>query len=110
MVLKGGDLEIRVLKSVDEFLQEAEFMHHCVYKCRYWDMKTHPHSLILSATIAGTKCETIEVNLETYKVAQCYGKHDQFTNYHDKIVAFVKRHMKTIKAYNENKVQTKKAA
>ena len=110
MVLKSGDLEIRVLKSVDEFLQEAEFMHHCVYRCRYWDMKTHPHSLILSATIAGTKCETIEVNLDTYKVAQCYGKHDQFTNYHDKIVAFVKRHMKTIKAYNENKKQLKKAA
>jgi hypothetical protein len=66
----------------------------------------------MSATIGGYKCETIEVNLDTYKIAQCYGKHDQFTNYHNRIVDFVNKHMETIKAYNENgvKKQSKKAA
>jgi hypothetical protein len=112
MVLKSGSLEIRVLQSVDEFLEEANHMQHCVYKCRYWDLKQHPKSLIMSATIGGYKCETIEVNLDTYKIAQCYGKHDQFTNYHNRIVDFVNKHMETIKAYNENgvKKQSKKAA
>lgn len=111
MLLKSGDLEVRVLRSVDEFCEEAAYMQHCVYRCRYWDMKQHPQSLILSATIAGVKCETIEVNLETYQIAQCYGKYNHFTNYHDKIVDFIKRQMKTIKAYNENKsIRQTKAA
>ena len=111
MVFKSGSLEIRVLKSVDEFLEEGNYMEHCVYKCRYWDMDRHPMSLIMSATIGGNKCETIEVRLDTYKVQQCFGKHDQFTNYHQRIVDFVEKNMETIKAYNENKVRhIKKAA
>jgi hypothetical protein len=46
--------------------------------------------------------QTIKAHLD--KMAQ------QDFAFADKIVAFVKRHMKTIKAYNEGKVQLKKAA
>ena len=73
-------------------------------------MNSHPQSLIMEACIGGNKTELIEVRLDTYKIQQSFGKYNQFSNYHDKIVAFVKRHMKTIKAYNEGKVQLKKAA
>jgi hypothetical protein len=111
MILESGSLRIHVLQSVDEFMDEGTQMEHCVYKCRYWDMKQHPHSLIMSATIGGNRCETIEVDLKTYTIAQCYGKHDLFTNYHQQIVDFVNSQMDVIKAYNENrKRQLKKVA
>jgi hypothetical protein len=110
MELKSGSLVVSVLPNIESFREMADHFHNCVYSNEYWNMDTHPMSLIMVAYIGGNKAELMEINLDTYKINQCYGICNQFSNYHGKIVAFVKRHMKTIKAYNENKVQLKKAA
>lgn len=107
MVLTDGLIECRVLRDVKEFAEEGMAMEHCVYKCRYFEK---PYSLILSARINGERIETIEVDLTDYKVKQCYGKHDQFTPYHQQIVHFIQSNMHIIKAYNENKTTNQKAA
>jgi hypothetical protein len=46
--------------------------------------------------------ELIEVDLNTYQVRQSFGKYNQYTNYHDRIVRFLRRNMATIRNYNEN--------
>ena len=62
-----GTIQVRVLESVLDFLEEGTAMHHCVYSNEYY---LKPNSLILSATINGKRVETIEVSLKTLKVLQ----------------------------------------
>ena len=104
MVLSDGMIECRVLRDVEAFREEGTAMAHCVFKCRYFEK---PYSLILSARINGQRVETIEVDLTNYKIKQCYGKHDQFTMYHQRIVDLVDSQMDVIKDYNNNKRTTK---
>jgi hypothetical protein len=65
----------------------------------------------MSATIAGKRIETIEVDLTTFTIKQCFGKHDQFTMYHQRILDIVNAQMDTIKeTYNSRKKTTLKQA
>ena len=102
MVISDGLIECRVLRDVKAFEEEGRAMEHCVFKCRYFEK---PYSLILSARINDERIETIEVDLTTFSIKQCYGKHDQFTMHHQRIVDLVNEQMDTIKAYNTNKVR-----
>ena len=101
MSLTDGQIHIHVLQDIDAFRTEAEIMHHCVYSCGYWNMKTHPDSLILSATIDGCHVETIEVNLKFYRIQQAYGKHNKFTPFHERILSLVNDNMDIIRDYNK---------
>ena len=100
MVLSDGLIECRVLRDVNDFKDEGMAMKHCVFKCRYYEK---PYSLILSARIGGERIETIEVDLVDYTIKQCYGKHDQFTIHHQRILDLVNSQMGTIKAYNKKR-------
>jgi hypothetical protein len=102
MVLTDGLIECRVLRNVEAFEEEGRTMAHCVFKCKYYEK---PYSLILSARINDQRVETIEVNLANYTIKQCYGKHDQFTMHHQRILDLVNSQMDTIKAYNRRKVK-----
>lgn len=102
MVLTDGLVECRVLRDVEAFREEGTAMAHCVFKCRYFEK---PYSLILSARINDQRVETIEVDLTNYTIKQCYGKHDQFTMHHQRILDLVNNQMDVIKAYNRNRVK-----
>lgn len=102
MVLTDGLIECRVLRDIKAFEEEGTAMAHCVFRCKYYDK---PYSLILSARIGDQRVETIEVDLSHYTIKQCYGKHDQFTMHHQRIVDLVNAQMDTIKAYNRNRVK-----
>ena len=105
MTFTDGLIHVHVLPDVEAFRSEADYMHHCVYSCGYWNMENHPDSLIMSATIDGCRIETIEVNLSQYRIAQCYGKHDQFTPYHQRILDLVNANMDVIQMYNQPKMK-----
>ena len=102
MVLTDGLIECRVLKDIKAFEEEGTAMAHCVFRCKYYDK---PYSLILSARINDQRVETIEVDLSKYTIKQCYGKHDQFTMHHQRIIDLVNSQMDTIKAYNRRRVK-----
>lgn len=104
MVITDGLIECRVLRDVEEFLEEAEAMQHCVYKCRYFE---RPYSLILSARIGGSRIETVEVDLTNYTISQSFGKHDTFSMYHKRIVNLVNSQMDTIKRYSRKRSTSK---
>lgn len=72
LTLTAPNLSIRPLQNVEEFKQEGEHMHHCVYKMYYWDYHAHPTSLILSAKDSeGKRLATIEYNMEANRIVQC---------------------------------------
>ena len=105
MVLTDGLIECRVLPDVPAFREEANEMHHCVYTNEYYKK---PYSLIMSATIGGKRIETIEVDLTSFTIKQCFGKHDQFTMYHQRILDLVNGQMNIIKeTYTSRKRTTK---
>ncbi|MDO4707995.1 MAG: PcfJ domain-containing protein [Porphyromonadaceae bacterium] len=90
-----GTIEVRVLESVEEYLEEGKALHHCVFTNEYY---LKEKSLILSARIAGKRIETIEVSLETMKVIQCRGLQNKNTEYHDRIIDLVHRNIKQIQS------------
>ena len=89
-----GTIQVHVLESVQEHLEEGMAMHHCVFSNEYY---LKEYSLILSATIEGRRIETIEVNLETLKVVQSRGICNQNTEYHDQIVNLVNANKRLIR-------------
>lgn len=93
LVFIDKDLTVKVLESLEEFKNEGDEMHHCVFTNEY---HLKPDSLILSAMIDGIKTETVEVSLEEMRVVQCRGKFNKNTEYHDRIVNLVNRNIKKI--------------
>ena len=89
-----GTIQVHVLESVQEHLEEGVSMHHCVFDNAYY---LKENSLILSATIEGRRIETIEVNLDTLKVVQSRGVCNKNTEYHDQIVSLVNANRKLIR-------------
>lgn len=89
-----GTIQVRVLESVAEFLEEGTAMHHCVFTNTYY---LKPDSLILSACRDGKRIETIEVSLKTLKVLQSRGVCNKNTEYHDRIIELVNKNKRLIR-------------
>lgn len=89
-----GTIQVRVLDSVNEFMEEGKAMHHCVFDNAYYLKKD---SLILSATIDGKRIETIEISLKTLKVVQSRGVCNKNTEYHDRIINLVNKNKRLIR-------------
>ncbi|KGN94488.1 PcfJ domain-containing protein, partial [Porphyromonas gulae] len=90
-----GTIEVRVLESVQEYMEEGQVLHHCVFDNAYY---LKENSLILSACINGKRIETVEVSLETMKVIQCRGLLNKNTEYHDRIIDLVHRNINQIQS------------
>ena len=91
LVFYDGKIQIRVLESVAEIIEEGKIMHHCVGS--YFSKED---SLILSACIDGKKIETIEVSLSQLKVIQSRGICNKQTKYHDRIINLVNENISQI--------------
>ena len=89
-----GTIQVRVLESVAEFLEEGIAMHHCVFTNGYFKK---PESLIMSARIGDKRLETIEVNLQTLDIIQSRGVCNKNTEYHDRIIGLVKKNINLIR-------------
>lgn len=89
-----GTIQVRVLESVDEFMEEGKAMHHCVFDGSYF---LRAESLVLSATIDGKRIETVEISLKTLKVVQSRGVCNKNTEYHDQIIKLVNKNKNLIR-------------
>ena len=88
-----GLIQIRMLESVEDVMQEGDILHHCVFVNNY---HLRPDSLILSACIGDKRIETIEFSLSKMQIVQCRGVHNQNREYHDQIIALVKKNKRLI--------------
>lgn len=93
MEIKDEGIVIRPLESVTQFYQEWKTMHHCVYNCAYYARK---ESLVLSARKNGKRLETIEVNLNTFKIVQSRGVCNEDSKYHKQIIRIMENNMAEI--------------
>ena len=89
-----GTIQVRVLESVDEYMEEGKAMHHCVFDGSYF---LRADSLVLSATIDGKRIETVEISLKTLKVVQSRGVCNKSTEHHERIVKLVNKNKNLIR-------------
>lgn len=70
--LTGTNISIKPLQSINEFKQEGDAMHHCVYDNEYYNYDKFPSSLILSAKDGeGHRLATIEYDTKHMSIVQC---------------------------------------
>lgn len=89
-VIEQGDIQIKVIDSVQGFLEEGDIHDHCVFDNEYYEKK---NSLILSASVNKKPAETVEVDLEKFRVKQSRGAKNKKTKNHAEIVNLVKKNM-----------------
>ena len=85
---------MKVLESIEEYCQEGNTQHICVFSSSYYLKK---NTLVLSARIGDTIIETVEVSLDTFEVVQCHGKYNKDTEYHKRIINLVNSTARLIK-------------
>lgn len=86
IIFGDGEIEVRVLECIQDYLQEGAALKHCVYASQYY---LKDNSLILSARLGNERLETIEVSLDTLEILQCRGYNNQSSPYHERIVELV---------------------
>nr|WP_315173535.1 PcfJ domain-containing protein [uncultured Flavobacterium sp.] len=86
----NGNITIKVLGSVKEFIAESRQLKHCVYTSEYFSRE---NSLILSARIDNKPIETIEVSLKEMKIVQSRGLQNKASNYNKEIKSLVKENL-----------------
>lgn len=102
-----GEITVKVLENVQEFLEEGDELRHCVFTNEYYKK---PDSLVLSARVNEKPIETIEVSLKTMKILQARGVGNKATEYNERIVNLVKKNLKTIKSIAKKKEPLKQLA
>ncbi len=96
--ISRGVIHAKVLRSVDEFFEEGKEMCHCVFANGYYDVNKKPNCLILSAKVNGQRMETLEIDLASYTIVQCHGKHNQNSPFHEDILNLIRENMWQIKS------------
>lgn len=100
LIISNEQINIVPLKSVQEFYQEGNTLHHCVGQMRYYEKAD---TLILSARIDNKPIETIEINLTDLSIVQCRGKYNKNSEYHDIILDMVKDNINKIRTIKRRK-------
>ena len=94
LLITDGNINVIPLKSLEDFKNEGDTLHHCVFTNEYFDRKD---SLILSARKDDEIIETVEVNLNKFNVAQSRAAYNKISEYHEDILSLVKSNMNIIK-------------
>lgn len=88
-----GEIVVKVLQSVQDFLIEGDTLNHCVFTNEYFNKK---ESLVLSAFIGDTKLETIEISLKNCSIIQSRGQNNKATPYNGRIIDLVTKNLPKI--------------
>ena len=94
LIITDDEISVKVLESIDEYYNEGKTQNICVFGSGYYKKAD---TLVLSARIGDEIIETVEVDLQTLKVVQCHGKHNQDTPYHNRIIDLVNRNADQIR-------------
>lgn len=100
----SNDINLHVLKDVEEFFDEGSAMHHCVYTNGYYKRKD---TLILSAQSKGTRLATIELNLNDMSIVQCRGVCNKKPDRDEEIRSILKHNLGIIRKARKLQLEEK---
>jgi DNA-directed RNA polymerase subunit RPC12/RpoP len=93
LTFNDGELQLKVLDSVMEYVEEGTLMKHCVFSNDY---HKKANSLILSATRNSERVATVEISLDTLKVVQCRGKSNSEVTEQKQIIRLITKNVNQI--------------
>jgi hypothetical protein len=105
LVFSEDNLLVKVLESVNEFIEEGDAHKHCIFTNRYYERKD---SLILSARIDDKLVETIEIDLTAMKVVQSRGFGNQASPYNKQIRELLEKNIGIIRQKYKEATKPKK--
>ncbi|OXA78657.1 PcfJ-like protein [Flavobacterium aquidurense] len=100
LIFKDENLTIRVLENVQDFLDEGDILHHCIFTNEYFKKKD---SLILSARIDNKPIETLEVSLSKMEITQCHGNKNSYSQHHKVIMELMCKNLYQIRSRMKKK-------
>lgn len=83
-------ITISVLENVEEFMEEGDSLHHCIFTNEYYNKKD---SLILKAKEGNVSIETIEVSLINLKILQSRGMKNKISIHHKEVCTLLSENM-----------------
>ncbi len=95
VAIADGNIEIVPLRTIKDFYDEGNALHHCVFSMGYYK---HKDCLILGARVNGQRTETIEVSLKNFSVVQCRGSHNMDSPFHERIMRLMESSLGRIRA------------
>lgn len=87
------EIVVKPLQSVREFVDEGEYMHHCVFTNQYYSKN---NVLILHALVDGISIATIEFSLDNFSVIQCRGKYNKTPVNYERIMSLMQANISRI--------------
>lgn len=89
-----GDITIKVLESVKEFMEQGDVLKHCVFANEYYKKSD---SLILAAFVNDEPIETVEVSLKTMDIVQSRGMNNNPSPFNSDIKTLLNSNMVKIR-------------
>lgn len=93
LCFKDKELTISVLESVQEFMEEGDNLHHCIFTNEYYKKRD---SLVFSARINNKPLETIEISLPKMEILQCRGLKNTPSQHHNDVLKLMKENLPNI--------------
>lgn len=99
---KNNKIRVKVLESVQEFLEQSEIHKHCVFTNKYY---YKDKSLVMAAYVGDVPVETIEVSLDSFEVVQSRGWCNGPSEFNKEIVSLVQQNMDKIRGICKKKIR-----
>lgn len=103
LVFTDANITVKMLESVQEFIEEGEKHKHCVFGNSYYRRKD---SLIFSARVGKKPVETVEFSLSEMRVVQSRGLQNQPSEYNKQILKVVGKNIPKIRRIYEKVKET----
>lgn len=87
MSFSHGSIHLEVLNSVNDFLEDATKLSHCLFENEYYQRK---NSLILRAVNNGELKENVEILLSDLSINQSRGLNNTYSDCHNEIIEATK--------------------
>ena len=98
-----GELVIKVLETVNDFIEEGDAHKHCVYTNSYYNKVD---SLLFSALYKGKRIETVELSISKLEILQSRGLQNQASEQNKAIIKLIKSNLHQI----QNRIKLQKTA
>lgn len=98
----NGIIDVVVLKDLKDFEKEGLTHNHCVFERNYYH---RTNSLIMSARIKDERLETLEIDLQNFRIEQCAGFNNKPTTHHNTIMKLVRENMTKIKKLAKQEIE-----
>lgn len=94
IVFSDEVISVKVLESIQEYIEEGKLMHHCVGHSEYY---LKPDTLVMTAIAGNKHVATIEFSLKTFEIIQLRGPANSISKFHDRIMELVNQNINQIR-------------